>query len=125
MNKTALLLLVLLFTNFRFAIGAQSKSKSRTHRSAKASSAVQAQPTPDRYRQIQQALADKGYFKGEVNGHWAADSIDALKRFQADQKLTPDGKVNALSLIAMGLGPKRLSAQAAPAQPETQSEARQ
>jgi hypothetical protein len=30
-----------------------------------------------------------------------------LKRFQSDQSLTPDGKLGALSLIALGLGPKR------------------
>ncbi len=67
-------------------------------------------PTPDRYKEIQQALAAKGYFKGEPNGEWGPDSTDALKRFQADQSLMPDGKINSLSLIALGLGPKRLTA---------------
>jgi murein L,D-transpeptidase YcbB/YkuD len=68
-------------------------------------------PTPERYQEIQQALAKKGYFQGEASGKWGADSADALKRFQAEQNLTPDGKINSLSLIALGLGPKRLSAQ--------------
>lgn len=68
-------------------------------------------PSKDRYQQIQQALAGKGYFTGEANGQWGPDSVDALKRFQADQNLTPDGKLTSLSLIALGLGPKRLSAQ--------------
>jgi hypothetical protein len=63
-------------------------------------------PDADRLREIQQAMADKGYFKGEVNGVWTADSVDALKRFQSEQKLMPDGKINALSLIGLGLGPK-------------------
>lgn len=67
-------------------------------------------PTADRYKEIQQALASKGYFKGEPNGAWGEDSADALKRFQTDQSLMPDGKINSLSLIALGLGPKRLSA---------------
>jgi endonuclease YncB( thermonuclease family) len=67
-------------------------------------------PTPDRYKEIQQALVAKGYFKGEPNGEWGAESSDALKRFQADQSLMPDGKINSLSLIALGLGPKRLTA---------------
>ena len=67
-------------------------------------------PTPDRYREIQQALAAKGYFQGEPNGQWGEESTDALKRFQADQSLMPDGKINSLSLIALGLGPKRLTA---------------
>ena len=67
-------------------------------------------PTPDRYKEIQQALAAKGYFKGEPSGEWGAESADALKRFQAEQSLMPDGKINSLSLIALGLGPKRLTA---------------
>ena len=41
---------------------------------------------------------------------WGPESVDALKRFQADQNLMPDGKINSLSLIALGLGPKRLTA---------------
>jgi hypothetical protein len=73
-------------------------------------------PTKERYQQIQQALAGKGYYTGETSGVWGQDSMDALKRFQADQNLTPDGKLTSLSLIALGLGPKRLSAQS-PAQP--------
>jgi len=74
-------------------------------------------PTTDRYKEIQQALASKGYYKGEPNGEWGTDSVDALKRFQTDQNLMPDGKINSLSLIALGLGPKRLTAktEAAPA----------
>ncbi len=43
----------------------------------------QTHPTPERYKEIQQALADKGYFKGAVDGEWGSDSVDALKRFQS------------------------------------------
>lgn len=68
-------------------------------------------PTQERYKEIQQALASKGYLQGEPNGEWGMESQEALKKFQADQNLTPDGKLNSLSLIALGLGPKRLSAQ--------------
>lgn len=78
-------------------------------------STYRSQPTPERYQQIQQALADKGYYHGEVSGKWDADSMDALKRFQTDQNLTSDGKLNSLSLIALGLGPKRTVAAAATA----------
>lgn len=68
---------------------------------------AQAAPTPERYREIQQALADKGFYKGEVNGQWGPDSVEALKNFQQDQNLQVDGKIGSLSLIALGLGPKR------------------
>jgi peptidoglycan hydrolase-like protein with peptidoglycan-binding domain len=63
-------------------------------------------PEPERLREIQQAMADKGFFKGDVNGIWNADSVDALKQFQTSRNLTPDGKITALSLIGLGLGPK-------------------
>lgn len=75
-------------------------------------------PTPERYREIQQSLAAKGYFSGEPNGKWGPESIDAIRRFQADQNLEVDGKVGSLTLIALGLGPKRtVNAQAKPAEP--------
>jgi peptidoglycan hydrolase-like protein with peptidoglycan-binding domain len=57
--------------------------------------------------EIQQALADQGYYSGDINGVWGPESVEALKRFQADQNLTVDGKLGALSIIALGLGPKR------------------
>ncbi len=72
----------------------------------KSGPSYQLHPDPERYQEIQKALADRGYFKGEVNGQWGDDSVDALKRFQADQKLPDDGKINSLSLIGLGLGPK-------------------
>jgi peptidoglycan hydrolase-like protein with peptidoglycan-binding domain len=73
---------------------------------------VQQQPSVDRYKEIQQALADKGYFSGMVDGAWGPGSVDALKRFQKDQNLDVDGKIGALSLMALGLGPKRGAASA-------------
>lgn len=68
--------------------------------------AVQRAPTPQRYKEIQEALIAKGYLKGPASGVWDSDSIEAMKRFQTDQKLDPDGKIEALTLIALGLGPK-------------------
>jgi hypothetical protein len=61
-------------------------------------------PTPERYKEIQQALAAKGYLKTEPNGVWDADSAEALRQFQTDQKISPTGKINAPSLIGLGLG---------------------
>lgn len=75
---------------------------------------AQQQPTPERYKEIQQALAEKGYFHGPVDGVWGADSTDALKRFQREQNLEEDGKIGSLSLIALGLGPQRGTASASP-----------
>lgn len=67
----------------------------------------QAAPTPERYKEIQEALAAKGYLQPEdASGRWDQPSVEALKKFQADQKLDSTGKLNSLSLIALGLGPR-------------------
>jgi hypothetical protein len=68
-------------------------------------------PTPERYKEIQDALAAKGYLNPEdASGTWNQASMDALKKFQAGQNLDSTGKINSLSLIALGLGPKRETA---------------
>jgi len=92
------------------ATGASAKktsAKKKTAKSAKRAPAVarQAAPTPERYKEIQQALIDKGYLKSEPTGVWDADSAAALTQFQNDRKLPPTGKLTAASLIALGLGP--------------------
>lgn len=79
----------------------------------------QLQPTPDRYKEIQQALVSKGYLKSEPTGAWNQESVDALRRFQQDQSLEASGKIDSLSLIALGLGPKRETAAVKPAAPAT------
>jgi len=72
-------------------------------------------PTPERYKEIQQALVAKGYLKPEdATGGWDQNSLDALKKFQADQNIESTGKINSLSLIALGLGPKRDTASVKP-----------
>ncbi len=75
---------------------------------------VPAHPEPERLKEIQKALADKGYLKGEPTGEWNADSAAALKQFQVDRNLTADGKISALSLIGLGLGPKHPNAAPSP-----------
>ena len=63
---------------------------------------------PASVREIQEALAGKGFLQpGEVTGQWGPASVDALKRFQSAQNIESNGKINSLSLIALGLGPKR------------------
>jgi peptidoglycan hydrolase-like protein with peptidoglycan-binding domain len=98
---------------------APSSTKSRYARGrtpAPARPRGQSEPSPDRYREIQQALQQKGYLEGEPTGRWDTGSMDALKRFQQDQNLNASGKLDSLSLIALGLGPQRnnSSAQARP-----------
>jgi len=82
-----------------------TRSRRTAYRAPVRASYVQS-PSSERYREIQQALADKGYYTAEVNGSWDSASIEALNRFKTDQKLRADGKLCSLSLIALGLGPK-------------------
>jgi hypothetical protein len=69
-------------------------------------------PTKDRYAEIQQALADAGYFKGEADGGWNQDSVEALKAFQDANGFEPTGKIDPRSLIKLGLGPRYESSSA-------------
>src|ERR1035441_5439765 len=56
----------------------------------------QTSPTPDRYREIQGALASKGYLKPEdATGTWNQSSADAMKKFQMEQNLDSTGKINS------------------------------
>lgn len=90
----------------RAAAGGSKRGKSRGRVARKsAGPSYQQHPDPERYTEIQKALADRGYFHGTPNGEWKDDSADALKRFQADQKLPDDGKISALTLTGLGLGP--------------------
>jgi hypothetical protein len=93
-----------------------SKTGAKSRRTVARRPPSQQQPSMDRYKEIQQALADKGYFQGPVDGAWNTGSVEALKRFQKDQNLDADGRIGSLSLIALGLGPKRglTSAQSVP-----------
>jgi peptidoglycan hydrolase-like protein with peptidoglycan-binding domain len=88
----------------------KTSSKKTTTKKAAAPTwrSTQRTPTPERYREIQQALASKGYLQsGAPSGVWDSSSVEALKKFQEDQSLEPSGKLDSLSLIALGLGPKR------------------
>ncbi len=59
----------------------------------------------ERTHQIQQALVQKGYLKGEPSDKWDASTEAALRKFQADNgwqnKTVPDSR----ALIKLGLGP--------------------
>lgn len=80
--------------------------KSTAKKSTKKAAAKPRTPTPERYAEIERALELRGYLSG-TDGKWDQESVAALRRFQKDQSLKDDGKLGALSLIALGLGPKR------------------
>jgi len=107
------------------ATAASKKKKpagKKSRRRAKPRSQAQTTPTSERYQEIQQAMVAKGYGPQAPNGVWGPEWSSALKRYQQDQKLEPTGKLNSMSLITLGLGPKReppAGVTAPPGQPPT------
>jgi peptidoglycan hydrolase-like protein with peptidoglycan-binding domain len=64
-------------------------------------------PSRERYKQIQLALKNNGYNPGAIDGRWGSKTASALKRFEKDHGLRADGKLDALALITLGLGPEK------------------
>lgn len=95
------------------------KKKSRRHHSSRQPS--QKAPTPDRISEIQSALSRDGYYQGNPNGKWDANTVAAMEKFQSAQGLDPTGKLDAKSLQKLGLGSDvaGVSAPAVPAPPST------
>lgn len=86
-----------------------SKSRKKSSKSKAKRVSVRQAPDEARVREIQQALAARGY-DVEVTGTWGSQSIEALKKFQEDKSinnLSGRGKLDSLTLIALGLGPSR------------------
>jgi peptidoglycan hydrolase-like protein with peptidoglycan-binding domain len=83
------------------------KSAPKKKTSRKAAPPKQLQPTPERYREIQQALIDRGFLDGAPTGKWDEKTIEAWKRFEESVNLPMDGKIDSKALIALGLAPDR------------------
>lgn len=98
------------------------RASSRRRRAVRRGPPAQQAPTVERYLEIERALADKGYLPGEPDGKWDEHSVDAVRRYQDDHQIDGKGKLTALTLITLGLGPQRTSlplpSPAPPAPPE-------
>jgi N-acetylmuramoyl-L-alanine amidase len=57
----------------------------------------------DAIRQIQQRLKDWGYYKGNVDGHYGAQTQDAVILFQKKHGITVDGVVGAQTAEKLGV----------------------
>jgi murein L,D-transpeptidase YcbB/YkuD len=88
------------------ASASQKSTKSASSRRKTRTKKVkgQAAPTPERINEIQEALARKGAFTGTPTGTWDDSTVDAMKKFQSTNGLTPTGKLDALTLQKLGLG---------------------
>lgn len=64
----------------------------------------QQRPTAERIREIQQALIRVGYLEGKPTGRWDAKTRAAMRRLQEENGLPVTGKLDARSLVKLGLG---------------------
>ena len=64
----------------------------------------QQRPTAERIREIQQALLRAGYLEGKPTGRWDAKTRAAMRRLQEENGLPVTGKLDARSLVKLGLG---------------------
>ena len=82
----------------------------RAARAAARRRRAQLRPGPERIEEIQQALAQAGYFKAQPNGHWDDQTREAMRRYQGDHGFPVTGLPEAKSLMKLGLGPHPLPA---------------
>ena len=59
--------------------------------------------TGTRISQIQERLDEYGYYTGDIDGIYGQSTFDAVKRFQQNNGLVPDGIVGDATLNALGL----------------------
>ena len=82
----------------------KKQTTSKKRRKSKATARGQKAPTPDRIREIQSALIREGAFGGQPTGKWDDATVNAMKKFQENQGLNPTGKIDAVTLVKLGLG---------------------
>jgi len=102
----------------RIAVAVPAEAAASTKKSSgRAFRYPQRTPSRERMKQIQMALKERGYDPGPIDGMWGSKSSAALKRFEKDNKLPADGKLDSLALITLGLGPDRAPVAAARTSP--------
>jgi peptidoglycan hydrolase-like protein with peptidoglycan-binding domain len=85
------------------AASSKKKKSSKKSRHARREPSQKA-PTPERISEIQSSLARGGYYQGDPNGKWDANTVAAMQKFQSANGLDPSGKLDATSLQKLGLG---------------------
>jgi len=77
---------------------------STTSSSSPSSSTVTSSPYESGLvRNVQQALNDKGYNAGQVDGQWGPATEDAVRRFQRASGLAETGQLEPSTLNALGV----------------------
>lgn len=69
----------------------------------------------DRLRVVQRLLNEQGYDPGRADGYMGRKTMEALKRFQANNGLPRTGKIDEATLTAMGFCDESMDGKPAPA----------
>lgn len=86
-------------------VGNEVAGKDRTVTSSSAAStpAVSSRYDPALVRSVQQALNNRGYNAGAVDGQWGPATEDAVRRFQQVAGLPVSGELERPTLAALGV----------------------
>ena len=83
----------------------QKTTKSKTSRSSAATTKRRTVPTlTETIMQAQEALTAAGYHLGEPDGKPGPETTTAIKKFQGDRHLPVTGKLDSITLSALGVG---------------------
>jgi photosystem II stability/assembly factor-like uncharacterized protein len=84
---------------------AQKTAKSKTTKSSAATTKRRTGPTlTETIMQAQEALTAAGYHLGEPDGKPGPETTTAIKKFQGDRHLPVTGKLDSITLSALGVG---------------------
>jgi Putative peptidoglycan binding domain len=87
-------------------VGHETAGKDETVTSSTSSSSITASRyDPAVVRSAQQALNDRGYNAGSVDGQWGPATEDAVRRFQQASGLPQTGELGRSTLNALGVAP--------------------
>jgi Putative peptidoglycan binding domain len=75
--------------------------------STESSSMTSSRYDPATVRSVQQALNDRGYDAGPVDGQWGPNTEDAVRQFQQASGLPRTGELEGSTLAALGVAPAR------------------
>ena len=85
------------------ATTAPMQAPAKTAKVAPARRADATTVTADQIKQAQQALTDKGLYKGKVTGRLNRDFRKAVKDFQTQNQLKPTGRLNQETLAKLNV----------------------
>ncbi len=81
--------------------GMQQSDKSTSQKQMKQQGAMT--KDPQTVKHVQQALSDKGYYKGPADGKWGSKTESALKKFQQAQGMQATGQPDQQTLASLGV----------------------